>query len=219
MLAHLQHDAKAEQAAQAEALSTWKANPEVDSLIGKKLSQKYRFAEGEAYQRRALAFDPAYLPAKMQLGQDLLRLGKEAEGWKLAEEVFEADPYNVMAHNLATLRDRLNKFTILIDHGFVVRMDAVEATIYGRRVLELLKDAKEKLTQKYDAEAERTDLRRYLPPAAGFRDPHVRHARRGGVFGRVLRAGRHHEQPGGARRFAFQLGIGALARVLPRRHL
>ena len=151
VLAHLKHEPKAEAESRAKALSTWKANPEVDHLIGKKLSQKYRFAEGEVYQRRALAFDETYLPARMQLGQDLLRLGKEAEGWKLAEEVFEADPYNVMAHNLATLRDRLNKFTILIDHGFVVRMDAVEAKIYGRRVLELLKDAKEKLTQKYDA--------------------------------------------------------------------
>ena len=47
----------------------------VDHLIGLKLSQKYRFAEGAAAQRRALEFEPAYLPAQRQLAEDLLRLG------------------------------------------------------------------------------------------------------------------------------------------------
>lgn len=152
VLAHLRHKPDDEKKARAEALSTWQENPEVDHLIGKKLSQKYRFAEGEVYQRRALALDPQYLPAKLQLCQDLLRLGQEAEGWKLAEQVFEADPYSVLAHNLATLHDRLNQFTILIDNGFVVRMDSQEAKIYGRRVLTLLNEAKRVLGEKYEIE-------------------------------------------------------------------
>lgn len=152
VLAHLNHQPKNEKKARVEALATWKDNPEVDHLIGKKLSQKYRFAEGEIYQRRALAFHPEYLPAKVQLCQDLLRLGKEAEGWKLAEQVFESDPYSVLAHNLATLHDRLNQFTILIEHGFVVRMDSKEAKIYGARVLALLEDAKKVLSEKYETE-------------------------------------------------------------------
>ncbi len=38
-----------------------------------------------------------YLPAKMQLAQDLLRLGQEEEGWRLADEVSRADGYNVVA--------------------------------------------------------------------------------------------------------------------------
>ncbi len=53
-----------------------------------------------------------------------------------------ADPYNVVAYNLVTLRDGLNQFTTLIGHGFVVRMDAKEAKIYGPRVMELLRNAK-----------------------------------------------------------------------------
>ena len=58
-------------------LAWWAVNPEVDHLIGRKLSQKYRFAEGAEYQRQALKSDPQYLPAKIQLAQDLLRLGAE----------------------------------------------------------------------------------------------------------------------------------------------
>ena len=46
----------------------------------------------------------------LQLCQDLLRLGDEADGWKLAAEIFSKDGYNVVAYNLVTLRDRLAGF-------------------------------------------------------------------------------------------------------------
>ena len=154
VLAHLDNDPERERAARNKALSTWPQNPEVDYLIGKKLSQKYRFAEGSRYQRQALEFDEDYLPAKVQLCQDLLRLGEEDEGWALAGKVFDEDNYNVVAHNLATLRDRLEKFTILESDGFLVRMDSREAKIYGRRVLDVLSRAKQHLCPKYDIELE-----------------------------------------------------------------
>ena len=46
VLAHLQNDPDNEAAARKQAFAAWTANPMVDYLIGKKLSQKYRFAEG-----------------------------------------------------------------------------------------------------------------------------------------------------------------------------
>ena len=156
VLAHLENDTSQEKTARERALSTWPTNPEVDYLIGKKLSQKYRFAEGAKHQRQALEFDPAYLPAKMQLSQDLLRLGQEDEGWKLASEVFERDGYNVVAHNLSTLHDHLDEFAILKSDGFLVRMDGREARIYGSRVLETLRRAKAELVSKYDVELPET---------------------------------------------------------------
>ncbi len=153
VLAHLRNDRVGEAAARTSALSRWAGNPEVDHLIGRKLSQKYRFAEGSAYQRKALELVPDDLPAKIQLGQDLLRLGDEAEGWKLADEVFARDGYNVVAYNLITLRDRLAGFRTLQEGGFVVRMEAREADLYGRRVLKLLQKAKETLGAKYGVTA------------------------------------------------------------------
>jgi tetratricopeptide (TPR) repeat protein len=109
VLANLKFDAKGEQAARENALKDWADNPEVDYTIGKKLSDKYRFAEGAAYQRKALQAKADYLPAKMQLSQDLLRLGQEDEGWTLASTVFNADGYNVVAHNLVTLHDTVKE--------------------------------------------------------------------------------------------------------------
>jgi tetratricopeptide (TPR) repeat protein len=149
VLAHLRGKPDEEASARRSALSTWASNPEVDHLIGRKLSEKYRFAEGAAAQRRALELDADYLPAKVQLCQDLLRLGEEEEGWGLAAEVFAKDAYNVVAYNLVTLHDRLSGFRTLRQDGFLVRMDPREADLYGRRVLDLLGRAHKALCEKY----------------------------------------------------------------------
>jgi tetratricopeptide (TPR) repeat protein len=154
VLAHLLSNGEGEAAARKRALADWPENPEVDHTIGRKLSDKYRFAEGAAYQRQALKTDPNYLPAQMQLAQDLLRLGEENEGWQLASTVFNADGYNVVAHNLVTLHDTVKKYRILSNDSFRVRMEAREAAIYGDRVLALLDRAKATLCEKYEAPLE-----------------------------------------------------------------
>ena len=148
-IAHLRSDAAGEKTAREKALARWPANPQVDHLIGRKLSQDYRFKEGAAYQRKALEKDKDYLPAKAQLCQDLLRLGEEAEGWKLATEVFAADGYNVVAHNLVSLRDHLSKFRTIAADGFLLRMDEKEADLYGLRALAVLRRARQTLAAKY----------------------------------------------------------------------
>lgn len=152
VLAHLSGRKDDEQAHRTEALAAWSTNPEVDHLIGQKLSQNYRFAEGATYQRQALEMDGLYRAAKAQLCQDLLRLGLEDEGWKLADEVFREDPYNVLAYNLTTLHDSLSKFRTLEDDHFLLRMDNREAEIYGPRAQRLLNRAREKLATKYGVE-------------------------------------------------------------------
>ena len=96
VLANLTGDHKKEAEYRDQALVSWKTNPEVDWLIGLKLAHEYRFAEGEAYQRKALEFSPKYLPAKQQLCEDLLRLAKEEEGWRAGRRgVREGSTYNV----------------------------------------------------------------------------------------------------------------------------
>ncbi|MHC4743454.1 MAG: peptidase MA family metallohydrolase, partial [Planctomycetota bacterium] len=152
LLAHLADDWDEFKTSWKNALKFRPTNPLVDHLIGKKLSQKYRFAEGAKYQRGALKLDRDYLPAKIQLAQDLLRLGDEENGWLLADEVHARDAYNVHAYNLANLRDNIAKFKTLSDGGFVVRMDPFEADIYGQSVLGLLNEAEKELCKKYGVE-------------------------------------------------------------------
>ncbi len=155
VIAHLQNQPALEGSLRKQALSTWQGNPEVDYWIGKKLSQKYLFTEGAEYQRRALVYDANYLPAKIQLAQDLLRLGDELEGWKLADEVNAADGYNILAHNLVALRDSLAGYGVIRNDDFIVRMDAREAHIYGDEVLRLLGEAKSQVCAKYEMKISR----------------------------------------------------------------
>lgn len=151
-MAHLTGHYKEEGEHRTAALAKWQVNPAVDYLIGKKLSQHYRFAEGVTYQRRALKLNPNYLPAKFQLAQDLLRVGRDDEGWMIVDQVGAADKYNVVAFNLKTLQERLAKFTTIEADGLIIRMDAREAKIYGDRVVDLLRKVKKTITAKYELE-------------------------------------------------------------------
>ncbi len=153
-LAHLRSDPESEKSLREEALATWTSNPEVDFIIGRELSQKYRFAEGATHQRQALALDPGYLPARKQLAEDLLRLGDEDEGWKLADAVFAADGYDTAMYNLLNLRDELRNYETIEDDEFILRMAAHEAAVYGPRALDLLHRARATLCDKYGLELE-----------------------------------------------------------------
>jgi tetratricopeptide (TPR) repeat protein len=149
VLAHLRNDPAGETSAREKALARSRTNPEVDHVIGRNLSRKYRFAEGSAYQKKSLALQADYQPAKVQLCQDMLRLGEEAEGWTLADDIFKRDAYNVVAFNLVTLRDRIAGFRTIESDGLILRMDPREADLYGPRALELLKKARTSLCTEY----------------------------------------------------------------------
>lgn len=168
VLANLRNDPASEKTGRQKALAAWPKNPEVPHLIGRKLSQKYRFAEGAALQREALEFDPAFTPAKAQLANDLLRLGDDTEGWRLAEEVQTSDPYDVVAYNLTTLHDAISKFEVLQSEHFTVRMDPQEAAIYGPKVLALLERAHSTLTQKYGLNLDRKTIVEIFPDQKDF---------------------------------------------------
>lgn len=168
LLAHLRNQTEKEQRFRQAALATWPTNPEVDHLLGRKLSQKYRFREGAEAQRRALNFDPKHLPSRVQLAQDLLRLGQEQEGWELASAVAQDDGYNIFAHNLATLRETVERFQTLSADGILLRMDPREAEIYGARVLDLLCRAKRTLASKYQVELPEPIVVELFPRQADF---------------------------------------------------
>ena len=152
VIAHLSNDLRGEVIYRDKALARWSRNPKVDHLIGRKLSQHYRFREGAAYQRRSLALKSNFAPAQRQLADDLLRLGEESEGWKVAHAAYDSDSYNVATYNLLELHDELGKFTTLQDDSFTLRMEADESKLYGTEVLALLHQAKQTLGKKYGLE-------------------------------------------------------------------
>jgi tetratricopeptide (TPR) repeat protein len=168
VIAHLHAEPDEEKEHEERALKYNATNPRVAHLIGLKLSQKYRFAEGSAFQRKALSWDARYLPAKFQLAQDLMRLGEEDEGWKLAEAVHAADAYNVGAYNLVTLKDTLSKFQTVTNETFVLRMDQHERSIFGDDVMELLTNAHKTLVGKYKPTLEEPTVVEVFPAQKDF---------------------------------------------------
>jgi tetratricopeptide (TPR) repeat protein len=168
VIKHLNNDGPGETEARSTALRYGKTNPKVDCLIGTKLSQKYRFAEGSAYQRQALQLDPRFWPSAIQRAQDLLRLGEETEGWRLAEAVHQNDGYDVVAYNLVTLKESLAKFQTVTNRDFIVRLSSREASIYGDRVLDLLSRAKAKLSEKYELKLDAPVVVEIFPESKDF---------------------------------------------------
>lgn len=200
VVAHLQNQPKVEEQARQTALKFWATNPRVDFLIGQKLSQNYRFSEGAAHQRQALEFDPQYLPAKAQLAEDLLRLGQETQGWRLAQEVQKEDGYDVEAYNLTTLHDTMSKFSTLANENFLLRMEHHEAEVYGQSALNLLERARTNLCAKYDVELQKPTIVEVFPDQKDFAvrtfgspgDPGYL----GVCFGRVITANSPVSHPG-----------------------
>jgi tetratricopeptide (TPR) repeat protein len=168
VIAHLRNQPQREQASREMGLKAWPANPGVPHLIGLKLSQKYRFAEGAALQREALGYETNYLPAKAQLAEDLLRLGQETDGWSLAEQVHQEDGYDVRAMNLVTLKDTMAGFTSLTNAHFVIRMSPREAAVYGTRVLDLLERARSNLCARYGLDLKEQVLVEVFPDQSDF---------------------------------------------------
>ncbi len=169
VVAHLFHaDAKKVAEACGEALKRWSKNPAVDHLIGRCLSRAYRFAESAAHQRQALEFDARYLPAKVQLCHDLLRLGEEEEAWKLAAAIREEDGYNIQAHNLGLLEKEMGGYVTKSYPDFILKMPKRDWPIYGERALSLLREAKAVLAPKYGLDLKRPVLVEFFGASTAF---------------------------------------------------
>jgi tetratricopeptide (TPR) repeat protein len=168
VVAHIQGDPAGEEQSREKALEIWETNPAVDHFIGRKLSQKYRFAEGASRQRQALKFEAKFVPAKIQLAQDLLRLGEEREGWELCHDAHKDDGYDVTAYNLVTLEETLKQFATLTNEHFILRMSKHESAVYGDEALALLERARLKLCQKYDVTLARPTTVEIFPSQKDF---------------------------------------------------
>ncbi|MGK0187326.1 MAG: tetratricopeptide (TPR) repeat protein [Verrucomicrobiales bacterium] len=151
-----------------EALTDWMSNPEVDFVIGSLMAQKLRSEEAVKFLRSSLKMDSDYLPADLELAQNLLRTGDEEEAWERLERLAEDDPYNVPVYNLLTLYDEMKKFVVLRRGNFVLRMDPKEADLFGESILDLLERASEEMHEKYGFKPRKNVLIECFPNQADF---------------------------------------------------
>ena len=143
-------------------------DPSIDYQIGQWMSSLMRFSEAVPYLRASLKIDPGYLPAKIALGQNLLRVGKEEEAWQVLESVHDSDQYNIAVYNLLALHDEIQDYQMINGKSFIVRMEAKEAALFGDRVLALLEKAERELHPKYGFTPSQPILVEFFPNQEDF---------------------------------------------------
>lgn len=143
-------------------------DPRIDYNIGDWMASLMRFQEAVPFLREALKTDPEFLPAKIALGQNLLRTGDEDEAWLILEGVSDRDEYNVAVYNLLALHDEIEDYKMINRKNFIVRMESAEAELYGDRVVELLEKAERDLHVKYAFTPSKPILIEFFPNQADF---------------------------------------------------
>ena len=143
-------------------------DPRIDYHMGEWMASLMRFQEAVPFLREALVTDPEYLPAKIALGQNLLRTGEEDEAWLILEGVSDRDQYNVAVYNLLALHDEIEDYQMINGKNFIVRMEASEAKLYGDRVVALLERGEAELHAKYDFKPSKPILVEFFPNQEDF---------------------------------------------------
>ncbi|HEX5735956.1 MAG TPA: tetratricopeptide repeat protein [Blastocatellia bacterium] len=108
-----------------------------------------RYADGVDFGRRAVDLSPRLWGARTQLGIQLMRIGRTAEGRVELERAFEGDPYNVWAKNTLDLLDSMREYQETIRGPFLIKSAPSETGTLGPYAAELLEEVHKKLTTKY----------------------------------------------------------------------
>jgi tetratricopeptide (TPR) repeat protein len=109
-----------------------------------------RYEEGIKLYRKAMALNAEYLPARSELGVNLMRLGEEDEAKPMLEAVYEAGFRDAATVNTLKLMDSYKNFVTIKKGKIILRLDKKEADLlrpYFERELERAVDVFEKTYQ------------------------------------------------------------------------
>jgi tetratricopeptide (TPR) repeat protein len=127
-------------------------NPKAGVLfetLGHFAVNKRRYADAVDFGRRAVELQPNLWSARTELGIQLLRVGKTAEGRAELEKAFAGDPFNVWAKNTLDLLDSINDYVDTLRGPFIIKTAPKETEAVAPYAAELAEEAYKKLTAKY----------------------------------------------------------------------
>ncbi|HEV8486023.1 MAG TPA: tetratricopeptide repeat protein [Blastocatellia bacterium] len=108
-----------------------------------------RYTEAVDFGRRALELAPKLWSTRTELGIQLLRVGRIAEGRAELERAFAGDPFNFWAKNTLDLLDSMRDYQDTIRGPFLVKSAPKETGAFSVYAADLLEEAHKKLTAKY----------------------------------------------------------------------
>ena len=102
------------------------------------------------FAREAIRLNPRDWKARSLLGINLLRIGEEDEGKATLEAAYEGDAFNVWTVNTLTLLDSFTNFDRLETEHFEIKLHKEESAALAPYVSELLEQAWDTLSAKYE---------------------------------------------------------------------
>ncbi len=132
--------------------ATLRINPgygEIFESLGHFCVTQRLYRESVEFFRKAIETNPRLWKAHAALGVNLLRIGDEKAAKAALDHGFENDPYNVWTYNTLKLIDSYEHFTESKTAGFNVRLHKKEAVLLANYVPDLLEEAYQTLSAKY----------------------------------------------------------------------
>jgi tetratricopeptide (TPR) repeat protein len=108
-----------------------------------------RYAEAVDFGKRAVEIQPRLWSARTELGIQLLRVGRMADGRAELERAFENDPFNVWAKNTLDLLDTMAEYPDTVRGPFLIKCSTEESATLSGYAADLLEEAHKKLAAKY----------------------------------------------------------------------
>jgi tetratricopeptide (TPR) repeat protein len=137
---------------ETEAAAVLAVNPsygEVYRVAGDLAARNYRFEEAVALTRKAIALDAYNTRAHADLGMHLMRTGEEAEARRVLDRAFKADPFDRVTYNLLALLDKLEKFEVIQEGEFILKLHPEELPVLKEYALPLAQRAIKELSARY----------------------------------------------------------------------
>ena len=126
------------------------------------------YKEAAGFAREAIRLNPRDVKGMSTLGVNLLRIGEEDEGRAVLDKAYEGDQFNVMTVNTLKLLDSFEHFTRFDTPHFKVKLHEKEVAVLRPYVSELLENAYQTLTAKYDFKPEGPITFEMYPDHADF---------------------------------------------------
>lgn len=116
------------------------------------LDERKQWIKAEDYYKKAKELRPMLAGPRTGLGMLYLRLGNEAEGRKLLDEAFKADPFNVRVSNSRKVMAHLDKYkTVETDH-YTLRFDPQTDQLLAEWLAEYMEEIHADLKKQFGYE-------------------------------------------------------------------
>ena len=115
---------------------------------------EHRYVEGVGFAEQSVRVDPDYAEGYAVLGLNLLRIGREDEGYSALKEAWRRDKYDARVLNTLNLYERVfrTQYTTLEHRRMVLRLHRKEQAVLRRYLLRHLDHAITDLSERYDVE-------------------------------------------------------------------